>query len=250
MSDRANKITSLLVFVLIAGFVVFINLFFAQAKDNDVYRQIRISGNTLLPEKKYLEFCDFTNQEEISETDLAKVKKVFETHPYIAKADVKFDGIDCIEVKLFEKDLKATIVNAKLKLISKNFEILPVYPNTIIQNIPIISHIKMKSNSDDADLKNNDQFKQAFRIIDAAKSVDPEFFSKLSEINMTNGGNVILTFEGISCPVIFGKQDEAKKITALYELLKQKELTENLLSNTEYIDLRYTNKIYIGQKKI
>lgn len=249
MSDRANKITSLFIFMIIAGFVVFINLFIAQAKGNDVYRQIKIFGNNLLPSESYVEFCELTDPEKFDEIGLASVKKRFEEHPYVTKADVKYDGIDCIEVNLYEKDVKATIVNAKLKLITNKFEILPVYQKTIIRDIPIISHMKFDSKSETIDTNNDEGIKQAFRIIDAVKFVDQDFFNKLSEINLMNGGNVILTFEGITCPVIFGKQEEAKKLLALDQLLRQNPIENNLLKNIEYIDLRYTNKIYIGKKE-
>ena len=250
MSDRANKITSLLVFILIVGFVVFINLFFAQAKDNDVYRQIRISGNILLPSKSYINFCEFSNPETISETNLAAVKKVFESHPYVDKADVKYDGIDCIDVNLYEKDIKATIIkNNKLKLVTNDFELLPVYQTTVIKNIPVISHLSFNSRYENTGIKNDDGMKQAFKIIDAARIINKELFEKLSEINLMNGASVILTFKELTCPVIFGQEETAIKLYALNELLRENSVNDNLFKNLEYIDLRYPNKIYIGKKE-
>ena len=250
MSDRANKITSLLVFILIAGFVVIINLFFAQAKDNVVYRIIQISGNTLLPSESYLDFCELSNPEAISETNLAAVKKEFESHPYVAKADVKYDGVDCIEVNLFEKDIKATVIkNNKLKLITNNFEVLPFYQKTVIKNIPVISHMNFNVKNENNVLNKDDKIIQAFEIIDAIKIINEELFEKLSEINLTNGGNVILTFKGITCPVILGNEDTVERLYALNELLKKKSVSDGLLKNLEYIDIRYSNKIYIGKKE-
>jgi len=250
MGERVSKITALLVFVLVAGLLAAVNFLIVQKNTGDVYRHIRITGNNLLPSESYLEFCVLSDPDDYSELEIASVKRRFEEHPYVAKADVKFDGVDCIDVNLFEKEIKATLLlNNNLKMISSDFEVLPVFAKTIIHNVPIISHLKIKPSGNSTEIRNIPGIVQSFKIIDAVELSDHELYEKLSEINLMNGGNIVLTFKGIKCPVVFGRNDEAQKIYALSRLIVQSSVNENLFKNLDYIDLRYSNKIFLGKKE-
>jgi cell division protein FtsQ len=71
----------------------------------------------------------------------------------------------------------------------------------------------------------------------------------LAEINLRKSGDAILTFTGFNFPVLFGKSDEVKKALILKNLWQQLFNEEIINGNTEYLDLRYKNKVFIGKRK-
>ena len=89
----------------------------------------------------------------------------------------------------------------------------------------------------------------AFRIIDAISECDTNIRKNLAEINLRKGGDVILTFTGLNFPVLFGKSYEIKKALILKDLWHQIMGDKNLSQSTEYIDLRYKDKVFIGKRK-
>ena len=50
-------------------------------------------------------------------------------------------------------------------------------------------------------------------------------------------------------PFLFGKNDEAKKALIIKDLWQELIDDPILLNNTEYIDLRYKNRVFIGKRK-
>ncbi len=136
----------------------------------------------------------------------------------------------------------------KLALVADNFEILPVYSKTFIQNLPIISRSNFSRTSKNSEIVPSEELLEAFKIIDAIKICNMDMYQKLSGLNITPGGNIILTFVNLKCPVIFGKKNIALKIVAFNELVK-KNINNSLLKNIQYIDLRYASKIYLGNNQ-
>ena len=77
---------------------------------------------------------------------------------------------------------------------------------------------------------------------------DENIYKNLDEVNLRYGRDIILTFNGLDCSVIFGRGNEAKKIIYLHALWKKLNGKNNLFKESEYIDLRYRDKIFIGKK--
>jgi cell division septal protein FtsQ len=162
------------------------------------------------------------------------------------KAEVEFDGVNRILVEVEEKDIKAVLLQKnKLKLVTDDLETLPLFPPSDIRDLPVISNLSTSSkNSIDS---TNMEF--AFRIIDAISLSDTNVRKSLAEINLRKGGDVILTFTGLNFPILFGKNDEVKKALILKNLWPKIVNDEKINNVTEYIDLRYKNKIFIGKRK-
>jgi len=123
--------------------------------------------------------------------------------------------------------------------------LLPVINEKLVASLPIISHLK-KANQESL---SKADVREAFKIIDAVRLIDNNMYESLAEINLRNGGDILILFTGLQFPIVFGKNYEAKKILTLkniwYSLLKEKKANFTI----EYIDLRYKNKIFIGKRK-
>ena len=236
-------------FLFLVGGILYLNLFGGQTDEKDNYEMIEVNSNSLLPEEDYLLFTELNDSSKFYELTLPEVKAKFEKHPYVVKANVKYDGINKIIVNIKEKELKAVIVNAdNLGLITEDYRLIPLLKNTSFSELPVISHLKTNNDKTETGTAENKELIQAFKIIDALKSTDENIYNNLDEINLRNGRDIILSFNGLDCSVIFGRGSEAKKIVylqALWELLNEE---NNLSEENEYIDLRYRNKIFIGKK--
>ncbi len=246
MSDRRSKFFGLVVFLaLIIGFS-YLMITGSNTNHKEVYTQIEITENTLLPAKEYLRYADLSDSKKYSELTLLEVKTKIEKHPYLRKAEVEFDGINTILVEVQEKEIKAVLLQKnELKLITSDSETLPLFPPTAMKDLPMISNLSLNGkNSYSAD-----EIMFAFRIIDAISLSDTNVRKNLAEINLRKGGDVILTFTGLQFPILFGKNDEVRKALILKNLWQELKDDENVYERTEYLDLRYKNKVFIGKRK-
>lgn len=218
----------------------------SKANHKEVYNQILMSNNTLLPAKEYLRYAGLSDSTKYEDLTLLEVKTKIEKHPYLRKAEVEFDGVSTILVEVQEKEIKAVLLQKnELKLLTGDFETLPLFPPTAINELPVISNliVKEKKSYDEKDME------FAFRIIDAISLSDTNVRKNLAEINLRRGGDVILTFTGLKFPVLFGKNDEIKKSLILKDLWQELISNSNSYEKTEYLDLRYRNKVFLGKRK-
>ena len=72
-------------------------------------------------------------------------------------------------------------------------------------------------------------------------------FKNLSEINLNRGDDITLTFSGVRPIVKFGRGSISKKVLSLNSIWIEIKNTDNDLSQSDYVDLRFTNQIYLGK---
>jgi len=246
LSERRSKFFGLVVFlVLIIGFSYLI-ITGSKASHKEVYNQIEVTENTLLPAKEYLRYAGLSDSTKYEDLTLLEVKTRIEKHPYLRKAEVEFDGVNTILVEVQEKEIKATLLQKnKLMLLTSDLETLPLFPPAAINDLPVISNLNISGKNSYSE----ENILFAFRIIDAISLSDTNVRKNLAEINLRKGGDVILTFTGFKFPVLFGKSDEVRKALILKNIWQELSDEENLNQKTEYLDLRYKNKVFIGKRK-
>jgi cell division septal protein FtsQ len=246
LKDRASKISGLVFFLFLCAGLVYLMLIVSGSNEENSYETIELSGNILLSETEYLRYTGLKNSTSYSSISLVDVKSRLENHPYVIKADVRFDGINKILAELVEKNPKAFVLNKnKFNLITEDCELLPVINENLVASLPIISNLKKLNNKP----LDKAQLKAAFKIIDAVKIVDKNMYESLAEINLRNGGDILIMFTGFPFPIVFGKNYEAKKILALKNIWNSMLIEKSSTFTIEYIDLRYKNKIFIGKRK-
>ena len=249
MAKGNFKIFSLFLFVLLFGFLIYLTIFSYNKRGREEIKMITIAGNNLLDEKSYLEFTQLDAGISYSDLTLHGIKSRFDKHPYIIRSEVKSDGRGNVEVYLKEKIMYAVLMGGSDPyFISADFQILPIFPGTKFSDMPVISNARFRDKLNAMSFIKDEDVIQAFKIIDAAKTTDLEMSGKLAEINLRNGGDVVLTFAGINAPVIFGRGNEAKKMIYLNIMWEQMNGQKHYLDNTEYLDLRFSNEVFVGRK--
>jgi cell division septal protein FtsQ len=246
MSERRSKLFGLFIFLILTFGFVYLMITGSKASVKEVYNQIEINGNKLIPASEYLKYTGLSDSTKYSDLTLIDVKNRFEKHPYMRKAEVEYDGVNKILVEVEEKKIKAVLLQKNnLKLVTDNLETLPLFPPSYIRDLPVISNLST-NNKNSIDSSN---IELAFRIIDAISVSDTNVRKNLAEINLRRGGVVILTFTGLNFPVLFGKNDEVRKALILKDLWPRLVSDGKINSTTEYVDLRYKDKVFIGKRK-
>ena len=208
---------------------------------------IEVKGNNLLSEIDYLSFTKLNDISQYRSLTLPVIKDRFESHPYVERADVEYAGNNTVKIILHEKKIKAVLLyNGEPYFITESFELLPVLQNSKFTDLPVISNARIEGKVIPLSTLRSEGITEAFEIIDAAKLTNTEILNRLSEINLRSGGDIILTFSGLKPPVIYGRGHAAKKMVYLDIMWQGIAEGENLIDNSEYIDLRFANEIFVG----
>ena len=246
MNERKGKIFGLLIFILLIGVLCYLTFYSNSIQRNGRIEQIHVEGNKLLPGNDYISFARLNNISLLKGLTLGIIKDRFEKHPYILRADVEYTGKNEVNIHLTEKGIYAVVLNGSQPyLISDKFQLLPLLANMKFVDYPVITNLKenrLKSLS----VVQSDDLVQAFKIIDAVRLTDTEILKRLSEINLRSGGDVVMTLSGIQPPIIFGRGREAEKMVCIEMLWSNLFEGKNLLIESDYVDLRFADNIYLG----
>lgn len=241
---KKQKIFNLVVLFTIVSLLAYLSI--VLKSDEMKIELISLDGNYHLTKEQYFEFSGLMNKSEFQNLSLQIIKDRIEKHPYIAEADVRYEGNGKVFVKITEKVFESILFrDEKQFLITENLQVLPFLPKTKKIDYPIISNLKAEKIIPLIYANQNQELVVASKIINGIKLLNPELSEGLSTIDLSNGKDIILFFSLIDYPVILGRGDEIRKSVCfnnLWTYLKGKEIN-NIM---KYVDLRFTGHIYLG----
>lgn len=225
-------------------------IFFTRLKsENRLIDGIIIQGANVLPKAEYLKFSRL-NKGDLNKLSLFEIRQRFLPHKYLKNVDVEVTADHKVYVHIEEKKFISTLINMGMMfLVSDDGELTKVIDNTSILDFPAFTNIRnyQKNGIERPDPR---EIEEAKRVLNSTKIIDGRLYSELSEVNMRNGGEIILSFSHLGMPVLFGRKNYLEKIAKLSALENKREKFSALLQNSVYLDLRYENNVFIGYNEI
>lgn len=233
-------------FFCLAAAVAYLTFFSSGIQVKKDIKVIEISGGSYLSEEQYLKFARLNDPETYGSLNLSIIKDRIEKHPYIKRADVKYSGKNKIKVVITEKKAEAVLIKGAFNyLVSNEYEILPILPDTKNIDYPIISNLPGGLKIKEFGNVKSSEMQTAFRMIEAAKLVDSKYYLSVSEIYFQSK-DIFVYFSEFNFPVKFGNSDAVKKMVYFNKIWQNLNSVKSAGSMINYIDLRFDNKIYIG----
>jgi len=210
-------------------------------------KYIEVAGNIHLTRYSYLEYAKLTNRRTYESLSVQIIKDRIEKHPYVAAADVRYDGNGKVSVKVTEKNFESLLFNNEHQfLVTDKLQLLPVFENSIKIDYPVIANVQLDSTVKMlSSIRKNYDVLTAAKIIGAVKLANPEMHDALSSIDMQNGGEIKVYFSSFDYPVMLGRGNELKKVlyfSNFWNYLKGKEINNYM----DYVDLRFGGHIFLG----
>jgi len=251
MSQIKSKIIGLMIFLITISGLFFVALMPAKKEESKQLKSIQILGNHLLPQSSYLSFAKLNDMQNSFELTLPILKDRLEKHPFIASTEIEISKFNNAKATIREKNLAAIVIcNDQSLLMSDELQLLPLFSNTKFIDLPIVNNPQDYKQYKALEYLRNEEIIEAYNIIIAIKSSNEEMFKNLSEINLNKGDGITITFSGVHPIVKFGRGSISKKIISLNSIWNDFKNADNDLSRSDYVDLRFTNKIYLGKAEV
>lgn len=243
---KTTKIFSAFFLFVTIGLIIYLSV---GLKDENQYKinLISLEGNSHLSKEQYMNFANLLDKSVYGKLSLQIIKDRIEKHPYVQRADVRYDGSGKVSIKIVERIFDAILLDSSGQyILTENLQLLPVLPGTKKIDYPVISNPLLGGGLKVLlSMKKINDIVIASKIISAVKLLNPELEKDFSSIDLQNGGDVVLFFSSLNYPVIVGRGNEIRKVSyfnSLWNYLKGKEINNYL----EYVDLRYGGHVYLG----
>jgi len=239
-----HKFVSITLFSFLILFLILIGFFSLKKSESEALQLIDLQGSKLLSQSEYLQFLNIQNDVDVQKYSVSSIREKLLCHPYVKNVNVVVDADKKVFVQIQEKKFEAaTILQGQIYLVSTKKKIIPVLPNTEMLDLPVLTNLSGAESKYESE-KDGD-LQSAFTIIRSAKKLSDKLSQSISEINFQKGGDIVLTLTNAKSIVLLGKQNLVEKIYTLDAVIKQ--IGDKIfLTNTNYIDLRYANNIFIG----
>ena len=193
-----GKILSAIFLVVTLGLVIYLSV---NLKSGHGYRIqiIAMEGNVHLTKDQYLSYANLLDISNYAGLSLQVIKDRIEKHPYVERADVRYDGNNQVSIRITEKSFTAILLEGDNQfMLTDRLQVLPVFDQTKKVDYPIISNPVLNGNIQPLSwMKNNTDVVTAAKIILSVKLLNPELYDSLSSIDFENGGDIILLLSSV-----------------------------------------------------
>ncbi len=244
--SKLAKILSVSFLILVIGLMIYLSIGLKSGNENKI-KFISLEGNIHLAKEQYMNFANLVDKNTYGNLSLQIIKDRIEKHPYVKRADVRYEGSGKASIRITEKVFDSILIDSSSQyILTENLQLLPLLPETIKIDYPVISNaffgnsLKVLSS-----MKRNLDIVTASKIISTVRLLNPELEKDFSSIDLQNGGEILLYLSSANYPIKIGRGNEIKKViyfNSLWNYLKGKEINNYM----EYVDLRYGGHVYLG----
>lgn len=245
INDRV-KISSI-IFLFVVIVILAITSITLDNKDQNSIKVIELDGNIHLPKDEYYRFANLEDETLFETFTPAIVKDRLEKHPYIEQVDaILIENRLAINIK--EKNFEALIMHDDQEcLVTESNIKIPKLPLSENIDYPIISNPLYENKLEEfQSVLSNSDIVIGLKIVSTLKLINPDLYENLSEIDLRKGRDIVLQFSQFNFPIVIGRNNEIDKIMYLEQLVQNLD-NKLLLNGLDYIDLRYSEHIYLGR---
>ncbi len=245
INDRV-KISSIL-FLLAVIVILAITSIALDNKELNSIKLIELNGNIHLPKDEYYRFANLEDETLFETLTPAIVKDRLEKHPYVQQVDaILIENRLAINIK--EKNFEVLVIHDDQEcLVTENNIKIPKLPLSEKIDYPIISNPYYDKKLDEFEsVLSNSDIVIGLKIVSTLKLINPDLYENLSEIDLRKGRDIVLQFSQFNFPIVIGRNNEIDKIMYLEQLVQSLD-NKLLLNGLDYIDLRYSEHIYLGR---
>ena len=244
--SKFAQILSISFLLIVIGLMIYLSIGLKSGNDYKI-NNISIEGNIHLSKEQYLNYANLLDKTVYGKLSVQIIKDRIEKHPYVKLADVRYEGAGRASVKIIEKIFDSILIDSSSQyILTENLQLLPLLPETINIDYPVISNAFFGSNIKVlSSMKTNLDIVTASKIISTVRLINPELEKDFSSIDLQNGGEILLYLSSANYAIKIGRGYEIKKVVYfnnLWSYLKGKEINNYL----EYVDLRYGGHVYLG----
>ncbi len=240
------KISSIIFLLFIVGVLVVTSISLDDREQNNI-NFIELDGNIHLPTDEYYRYAKLLDESDYENLTPALVKDRLEKHPYIRQVDAIVNE-NTLTLTIKEKNFESLLMLASGEwLVTENNIKIPKLPFSEMIDYPIITNpLEADSLSEFQSVISNEDITTGLKIISTLKLISPDLYDNLSEIDMRNGRDIVIQFSKFNFPIVIGRDNEIDKVMYLEQLIQSLD-GEFLADGLEYIDLRYSQQIYLGR---
>jgi cell division protein FtsQ len=204
--------------------------------------QIKIDGNRIVNTNEIVQLAQVQIGALLYKADLTAIQRNVMSHYYIKDAVVERNLPNSITIQIIERVPIAMVNLSEPLYLDEDGVILPKTVSYKIFDLPMISGISANEHSVAGSTISQPDEIEALQLLAVLRTINRPLYHNISEIQVRNGGDIILYSAEGGVPIIFGHADLSEKLVRL-EIFWNDIVRTRGVQYLQYVDLRYQGQI-------
>lgn len=241
---RKEKISARLwVLAGLGGTIIALFVLSVQWKAAQKITGVAVTGNLMFPEETIRARADVPIGGLMDTVGLSAISERLTGDPYISRAVVgrTYPGTVTINV---EERIPVVSFHRNRAILHVDGEgvVLPRMDSDVPLDLPFVTGIPELMRAPVGRPVDSDEYFEALGILQAALETDTLVYRLISEVDMNDGGDIVIHSVDLGVPIKFGRGDARRKFTLLGEFWTKFALEEGP-EKLDYLDLRFSDQV-------
>jgi cell division septal protein FtsQ len=221
-------------------------VFAVQWKESLVIQKIEVEGARILAAQDVVNITNIKPQTAMYSVDLFEAQQRLLGQPMIKSATITRMFTNALRVVIRERDPYASLGGNELRYIDSECVLLPHQQTTVQFDLPVITGLNGLDTAQYGKVINDPEVAAAVDVIKAAEAIG--FNHSISEVNMNNGGDIIMYSADSGIQVLLGRDGMMKKMLLL-QTFWANFMKPDSLGQIKCIDARFEGQIVLKRNQ-
>jgi cell division protein FtsQ len=205
-------------------------------------KQIKIEGNRIVGTNEIVQLTQIPPAAYLYQADLTAIQRNVMSHHYVKDAVVERNLPNTIYIQVRERIPIALLNGSETKYLDEDGVVLPRSVSHKLFDLPMISGLPLSEKLALGSTITQIEIQEILQLLSALKTVNRPLYHNISEVQLRNGGDIILYAAEGGVPIIFGHGEVPSKLVRLETFWNDIVRTRGSQS-LQYVDLRYQDQI-------